>query len=705
MLTEYFAANVIYGEAATAIKYEDFPIKFVWQSKEKMWTQRCRETVNPEAVGRMVSIHPKAGDAFYMRLLLKNRAGALSYEDLRTIGDVVHPDNKSACIDLDLCESDKQWIDCLGEAVFMSCPRSIRQLFANILLHCQPSDPLSIYNQFRDAMSEDFLRNRRTALNLTEVEIQQLAWNDLLLALTRFLEQGGTTNEAFNIPMPDNMLNNTSIIEDEMEYDESAGAFFEENHGRLNEEQKHIFDSICNDIFNGIGGLHRIDAPGGSGKTWLANVILCWARMSGKIAISTAMSGIAATMLRLGTTLHKRMGVPIPCTRDSCSKLKLNSREAQTIRDATLIMIDEISMMNWKILNMLDRMLRVLMDCDVLMGGKCVILMGDLRQCPPVVKGGKRPDIVSDSIINGESWPFFKVHHLIKNMRVERMISKYPERKKELLDYASWLLKLGNGTLHATYNDLIEIPTQMACTSTEELESKVFDDFEKNMYNTEYLSERAIMSSRNDLINEKNFKFMEKLPGELKVSYSRDTCLDDDDNVMHDPEILNRINGSGVPPHRLPLKIGAMIILIKNLDVRHGHCNGTRYMITNLTKNLIEAQKVSGGEHSKILIPRIPMISESSSFPVPFKRTQFPVLGAFYLTINRAQGQTLLRSGMFLDRSVLSHGHLYVGFGRCGDPRNFFVYANQSEFENLKDNLDGTKVYTKNVIYPELMDL
>ena len=83
------------------------------------------------------------------------------------------------------------------------------------------------------------------------------------------------------------------------------------------------------------------------------------------------------------------------------------------------------------------------------------------------------------------------------------------------------------------------------------------------MYDAEYLSQRAIMSSRNDLINEKNFKFMEKLPGEMTISYSRDTCVEDDDNVVHDPDILNRINGSGVPPHRLPLKVGAMIILIK----------------------------------------------------------------------------------------------------------------------------------------------
>ena len=103
----------------------------------------------------------------------------------------------------------------------------------------------------------------------------------------------------------------------------------------------------------------------------------------------------------MSTTLHKQMCVPILCTHEPCSKLKLESKEAQLIRDATLIMIDGIFMMNWKLLNMLDQVFRVLMNCDVFMGGKYMILMGGLRQCPPVPKGGKQPDIVSDSINNG----------------------------------------------------------------------------------------------------------------------------------------------------------------------------------------------------------------------------------------------------------------------------------------------------------------
>jgi hypothetical protein len=38
MLTEYFAANLIYGDKARSLKYEDFPIHFVWKDDEKIWT-------------------------------------------------------------------------------------------------------------------------------------------------------------------------------------------------------------------------------------------------------------------------------------------------------------------------------------------------------------------------------------------------------------------------------------------------------------------------------------------------------------------------------------------------------------------------------------------------------------------------------------------------------------------------------------------
>ena len=88
------------------------------------------------------------------------------------------------------------------------------------------------------------------------------------------------------------------------------------------------------------------------------------------------------------------------------------------------------------------------------------------------------------------------------------------------------------------------------------------------------------------------------------------------------------------------------------------------------------------------------MMSKVSSYPVPFKRTQYPVLGAYYLTINRAQGQTLERAGLYLEESVFTHGHLYVGFGRCGDPRSFLFMQtkqNLNMFKNTWTKINATQ--------------
>ena len=289
-------------------------------------------------------------------------------------------------------------------------------------------------------------------------------------------------------------------------------------------------------------------------------------------------------------------------------------------------------------------------------------------------------------------------------MRVQKMIEKYPDRQQELQQYGEWLLQMGDGTLEKKFRDVIKIPSHMICKTTNVLENNVFDNFEENATDPDYLAKRAIMSSKNDTINEKNYHMIDRLPGDMHISYSRDKCVDDDHVTMHDEHCLNAVNVSGIPPHRLPLKIGALIILIRNLHVAEGHCNGTRYFIIQLTDNLIKAKKVTGGENSVILIPRIPMISKESSYPIPFKRVQFPVLGAYYLTVNRAQGQTLERAGLYLEESVFSHGHLYVGFGRCGDPRSFFVYANQAEFQHIQKHLENGSHYTRNIVCPELLE-
>ncbi|KAL7530004.1 hypothetical protein ACHAWF_003203 [Thalassiosira exigua] len=289
-------------------------------------------------------------------------------------------------------------------------------------------------------------------------------------------------------------------------------------------------------------------------------------------------------------------------------------------------------------------------------------------------------------------------------MRVERLLNSEAsyEHTAKLRAHAEWLLKLGDGKLHTICDNVIEVPNDMVSESQTELENRVYDNFLANYNDPQYLLKRAIMSSTNDNIQEYNFNMVNSLPGEPMISTSIDCCVEENDVAMYDAEYLNRINVSGIPPHRLILKVGACIILIRNLNIRDGHCNGTRYIITELKPHLIVAKKLKGGANSEILVPRIPMISKESDFPVPFKRLQFPVLLAYYLTPNRAQGQSLDRAGAFLPKSVFSHGHLYVMFSRCGDPDYFAICVDQAEFKHISHLLDPDKTYTRNIVFREV---
>jgi hypothetical protein len=237
----------------------------------------------------MVSINPNSGDLFYLRMLLRNRAGPTSFEDLRTVDGVIFPDFKGACIAMGLCEDDSQWIEAMKEAVEISTPFVIRQLFANILLHCNPTDPKAIFDEFSDAMKEDFVHKRAGVLNLILDEINRLALNDLLSCLNTIFEDNGKSNESFGMSMPED-LDDVEEIFDEAEFDPDAESFFQDSYSLLNDEQRDIFETLKVHLDNDEGGLYNFDAPGGSGKTFLANVILAYVRKEGKVALAMALS-------------------------------------------------------------------------------------------------------------------------------------------------------------------------------------------------------------------------------------------------------------------------------------------------------------------------------------------------------------------------------------------------------------------------------
>ena len=119
----------------------------------------------------------------------------------------------------------------------------------------------------------------------------------------------------------------------------------------------------------------------------------------------------------------------------------------------------------------------------------------------------------------------------------------------------------------------------------------------------------------------------------------------------------------------------------------------------HLMDRFIEVQVASGPLHGqRVLLPRLRITpSDVDSWPFTLRRRQFPVRSAWAMTINKSQGQTFEKVGIYLPRPVFAHGHLYVALSRTGNPAAVRVFVPTSAIEDR----DG--VYTRNVVYKEVL--
>ena len=95
-------------------------------------------------------------------------------------------------------------------------------------------------------------------------------------------------------------------------------------------------------------------------------------RSKKKKVLSVAWTGIAATLLIEGRTVHSTFQLPLELNETSTSNMTLNSKKAKILREADLIVWDEAPMAPIMALNTIDRLLRKIMNNDLPFGGKVI---------------------------------------------------------------------------------------------------------------------------------------------------------------------------------------------------------------------------------------------------------------------------------------------------------------------------------------------
>jgi hypothetical protein len=209
-LTEYFALNQT-DPFARSLLYLDLPRFYTWDKGRKCWSRRKRGKkvaqeegiFEAQAIGRVYTVSPRQGECYYLRMLLHEVCGATSFNDLKTIDGQVCSTFREACHKRGLLENDNQYSLALQEAVLLQIPAQVRTLYAVILSTCEPSDPLALWVNHRDSMTEDFLHHHRINLSEDDLTFTDDMYNQALNDIQdKVLCMGGQELSTYGLPVP-----------------------------------------------------------------------------------------------------------------------------------------------------------------------------------------------------------------------------------------------------------------------------------------------------------------------------------------------------------------------------------------------------------------------------------------------------------------------------------------------------------------------
>ncbi len=302
-------------------------------------------------------------------------------------------------------------------------------------------------------------------------------------------------------------------------------------------------------------------------------------RSRGDIALAVASSGIATLLLLGGRMTHSYLKILIALDHTSFCYIRKQDDLAALIRQTKFILWDKAPMTNKLAFEAMDQTLCDLTNRNEPFGGIVFVMSKDFHQVLLVIPQGSHADIVSASIKNSHLWESVEVFRLLENMQADDAVVVHPNLRNRT--FADWLLCLGNNELETIDEDYIKCLDMMVLllVDTRAMAVVIYSQLHEGQATNEYLRERAILAPHNKEVLVINAMVLSHLPSVqvdfLNVDFAEDTEVAN----TYPSEFLNTLEVSGMPSHKLSFKIGALVMLLRNLDPLAGLCNGTRLIV------------------------------------------------------------------------------------------------------------------------------
>lgn len=408
-----------------------------------------------------------------------------------------------------------------------------------------------------------------------------------------------------------------------------------------------ILNDIQLEAFNAIEHTYSnilILGQAGTGKSTFVSYLKSVSKKRVICACPTAVSALNVG----GQTIHSLFQIQ-PRDFIMPELLKLKAKPRNILNSADILVIDEISMVAPDLLDAIDILARMARHNNNPFGGLQVVAIGDLFQLPPVITRDAMDYYLQ--AYEHENAYFFD-SNVFKRANFLRYDFDFVYRQSDsvLLDN---LKKLRN-------NDLTALDFFNHCAIEDEERKK----------NAVLITPFRAVAER---INANRLAEIDAL------------------EVLYRGDLSGNFQEKDVPaPMELILKVGALVVFVKNGDKWH---NGSMGIVRNLGAKEIQVEllnlshdivTVKPEKWSKIEYVRDEndrlMENEIGSFK------QFPLNLGYAMTIHKAQGKTLDNVVVDISRGAFAHGQTYVALSRTRSAKDIHITSPLRNRDVIFDN-------------------